>query len=105
MDPCHAAAVHAAMHTAVHSAAHAVATVIGGHCVIVESMSDGNRTVPIKVVKAATNHQGRSPHDGRGVKAPAKRAIEEPIPRQEREAAEPRVPVPARPPPSRSIPS
>ena len=48
VELCHAAAVHAAVHTAVHAAVHGVATVIGGHCMIAESMSDGNRTVPIK---------------------------------------------------------
>ena len=63
MEPCHAAAVHAAVHSAADAAAHSVATVIGGHCMIVESMSDGHRTVPIKVVNAATYHQGCSPHD------------------------------------------
>ena len=63
VKPSHAAGVHAAVHSC--AAVHAVATVIGGHCMIAESMSDGNRTVPIKVVNAATNHQGRSPRDQR----------------------------------------
>src|SRR5579859_1289474 len=74
--------------------------------VIVKSSSDCHRTRPIKV-PVSTTHQyyGRSVHHQRRVEAPSERVVEEPSARNKGEPGEPRIPVPPRTPPSRSIPS